>query len=252
MKQTIFASDLDNTLIFSHKHALDTDLCVEYLDGKPQGYLPPAAPAILEKLMENALFIPVTSRSVEQYLRIRFPPRCRPRYGAAANGGILLEDGAVDQAWRQQSLELVRPWRQALEEILADLEERSQARRFRMVDELFVFAACDEPRQALALQAELRDRTPLDVEVTGRKVYCFPPSINKGAAVDRLRARFGAQRVVCAGDSPIDRPMLERADVAIVPHEQLAQGLPCREKAVCGPGERFYEFVLRQAAAWVR
>ena len=37
MKQTIFASDLDNTLIFSYKHALATDLCVEYLDGKTQG-----------------------------------------------------------------------------------------------------------------------------------------------------------------------------------------------------------------------
>ena len=73
--------------------------------------------------------------------------------------------------------------------------------------------------------------------------------MHKGAAVDRLRARFGAERVICAGDSPIDRPMLERADAAIVPHGQLAQGLPCREVAVCGPEERFYEFVLRQAAA---
>ena len=114
MKQTIFASDLDNTLIFSYKHALDSDLCVEYLDGKPQGYLPPTAPAMLEELMEKALFIPVTSRSVEQYLRIQFPLRCRPRYGAAANGGILLDGGAVDLAWRQESLELVRPWRQAV------------------------------------------------------------------------------------------------------------------------------------------
>ena len=249
MKQTIFASDLDNTLIFSYKHALDTDLCVEYLDGKPQGYLPPTAPAMLEELMEKALFIPVTSRSVEQYLRIQFPLRCRPRYGAAANGGILLDGGAVDQVWRQESLELVRPWRQAMEEVLAAMEEQPQAKRFRMVDELFVFAACDDPQEALTLREKLRNRTPLDVEVTGRKVYCFPPSMHKGAAVDRLRARFGAERVICAGDSPIDRPMLERADVAIVPHGQLAQGLPCPERAVCGPGERFYEFVLRQAAA---
>ena len=93
MKQTIFASDLDNTLIFSYKHALDTDLSVEYLDGKPQGYLPPTAPAMLEELMENALFIPVTSRSVEQYLRIQFPLRCRPRYGAGANRGIPVGGG---------------------------------------------------------------------------------------------------------------------------------------------------------------
>ena len=249
MKQTIFASDLDNTLIFSYKHALDTDLCVEYLDGKPQGYLPPTAPAMLEELMEKALFTPLPTPWVDHYWRIHSPPGCRPWCGAPANGGILLDGGEVDQAWRQESLELVRPWRQAMEEVLAALGKQPQARRFRMVDELFVFAACDDSQQALTLRERLRDRTPLDVEVTGRKVYCFPPSMNKGAAVDRLRARFGAERVICAGDSPIDRPMLERADVAIVPHGQLAQSLPCRETVVCGPEERFYEFVLRQAAA---
>ena len=63
MKQTIFASDLDNTLIFSAKHALDTDLCVEYLDGKPQGYLPPPAPAMLEELMEKTI---LAMRSCEE------------------------------------------------------------------------------------------------------------------------------------------------------------------------------------------
>ena len=33
----LFASDLDNTLLFSHKHAQAGDVCVEYLDGKAQG-----------------------------------------------------------------------------------------------------------------------------------------------------------------------------------------------------------------------
>ena len=33
----LFASDLDNTLLFSHQHAQAGDVCVEYLDGKAQG-----------------------------------------------------------------------------------------------------------------------------------------------------------------------------------------------------------------------
>ena len=32
----LFASDLDNTLLFSHKHARAGDVCVEYLDGKAE------------------------------------------------------------------------------------------------------------------------------------------------------------------------------------------------------------------------
>lgn len=251
MGRTIFASDLDNTLLFSHKHALDDDLCVEYLDGKPQGYLPPGAPACLEALMARALFIPVTSRSVEQYRRICFPRRCRPQYAVTTNGGLLLADGEIDPDWRRDSLRAIRPWRAALEEMLAALEERCPAGRFRLVDGMFAFAACGDPLEARALQARLAGDTGLDVAVSGRKVYCFPPPLNKGAAVRRLRQRFGAERVICAGDSPIDRPMLEQADVAIVPREDLAAGLPRRRRLLCGPEERFSEFVLRQAAAQV-
>lgn len=249
MEQTIFASDLDNTLLFSKKHALDTDLCVEYLEGEPQGYLPPTAPACLEGLMTRALFIPITSRSVEQYRRIQFPVQCRPRYAVVANGGLLLTDGEIDQSWQKVSIQAVQPWRGAMEEMLSALERQSQARRFRMVDDMFVFAACDNPEEAQTLRERLAGSTALDVAVTGRKVYFFPPPLNKGAAVRRLRQRFGVGRVICAGDSLIDRPMLEQADVAIVPQKDLAAGLPCRETVVCGPGERFYEFVLRQAAA---
>ena len=34
MGGVLFASDLDNTLLFSHRHRQDTDRCVEYLEGK--------------------------------------------------------------------------------------------------------------------------------------------------------------------------------------------------------------------------
>ena len=39
----LFASDLDNTLLFSHQHAQAGDVCVEYLDGKAQGFFRPAS-----------------------------------------------------------------------------------------------------------------------------------------------------------------------------------------------------------------
>lgn len=249
MERIAFASDLDNTLLFSRKHALDTDLCVELLDGAPQGYLTRETPRYLARIMAGGLFIPVTSRSVEQYRRIQFPAVCRPRYAVTTNGAVLLADGEPDRQWLLESEEAVRPWRTALEETLAALEAQPLARRCRIVDGMFTFAACDTPEDARNLRGLLLDAAPLAGEVSGRKLYFFPPPVSKGAAITRLRARFGLEWVICAGDSSIDLPMLRQADVALVPRRDLMGDRPCRETVVCGPSERFYDFVLREAAA---
>ena len=37
MGKMLFASDLDNTLLFSRRHSRPGDVCVEMLDGKEQG-----------------------------------------------------------------------------------------------------------------------------------------------------------------------------------------------------------------------
>ena len=251
MQRTIFASDLDNTLLFSKKHAMETDICVEFLEGKPQGYLTKQTPQYLEQIMRRALFIPVTSRSLEQYRRIQFPPACRPRYAVTTNGAILLIDGEIDRQWYEDSLEAVSPWKEALEKALQALNACPQAKRYRMVDEMFVFAACEQPRDALALYDLLRNTTPLDIGVSGRKIYFFPPPINKGAVIPKLRKRFGADRIICAGDSSIDIPMLQQADFSIVPDRDLMKGLSCPEKVVWETAGRFYDFVLKEVTRYV-
>lgn len=252
MRRIVFASDLDNTLLFSRKYALETDLCVEYLEGKPQGYLTQDAPRYLEQIMQRALFVPVTSRSMEQYRRIQFPAPCCPRYAVTTNGAILLVDGEMDRQWHQESLEAVLPWKDALEQMLQALRRQPLARRCRLVDDMFAFAACDTPQDALELQALLRGTTPLAIELTGRKVYFFPPPINKGAAIPKLRRRFQADQIICAGDSPIDVPMLRQADIAFVPDQGLMRGLPCGKQVVWKKSERFYDFVLRETVQCIR
>lgn len=251
MGTILFASDLDNTLLFSQKHALAGDVCVEWLNGAPQGYLTGDTPSRLAAIMEKALFVPVTSRSVVQYLRIQFPDCCRPRYAVTTNGAILLENGEIDRQWQAQSQETVQPWQGAMAQLLGSLEALPEAGRFGMVDGMYVFSACDGPEQAQALKSRLEGDTPLTVEVTGRKVYFFPPPLSKGAAIPKLRRRFQAGLVICAGDSPIDGPMLEQGDVAIAPNQALLAGLTCREKRVCAPQTRFYDFVLREAARYI-
>lgn len=251
MQKTIFASDLDNTLLFSWKHAVDTDLCVEFLEGEPQGYLTKDTPQRLVRIMERALFVPVTSRSIEQYLRIQFPEACRPKYAVTSNGGVLLVDGEADQKWLAESARAVAPWSAAVQEALEALEQQPQAKRCRVVDEMYAYAACETPRDALELVGAMEGRTPLNIEQSGRKTYFFPPPINKGEAVRRLRRYFQAERVICAGDSAIDVPMLGQADLAIVPDAELAGEILQTETAICGAADRFYDFVLMETARYL-
>lgn len=251
MEKTIFASDLDNTLLFSWKHAGDTDVCVELLNGQPQGYLTGETPGRLARLMDRALFVPVTSRSVVQYLRIQFPEACRPKYAVTSNGGVLLIDGQADSQWLAESREAVAPWREAIEETMAALEAAPWDKRCRVVDEMYAFAACDTPEDTRALAGAMEGRTALKMEVSGRKAYFFPPPVNKGEAVRRLRARFGVERVICAGDTAMDVPMLETADLAIAPEEALVRGIAPERTAVWGASGRFYDFVLREASRYL-
>ena len=250
MEKILFASDLDNTLMFSHKYRGETDQCVEWLDGREQGFCTRRSLELLALVGQRTLFVPVTSRSVEQYRRIRWPSPCLPRYAVTSNGGVLLEGDREDLAWRAGSEELTAPWREELAELEARLGEVPIPKRFRMVDGLYLFAACDDQESARQLGDLFEGRTTVDVAVSGRKVYFFPPPLNKGEALRRLQERFQPDRTVCAGDSVIDVPMLRAADRAIVPGEDLMEEGPNRlVHSGAGP---FPDFVLESVLNFTR
>lgn len=244
----LFASDLDNTLLFSHKHRKPSDICVEYLDGKEQGFFTKTVVERLGSIHNSLLFIPVTSRSIDQYKRIQFPKEGIPQYAVTTNGAILLVNGEVDARWHDISRAAVEPWQQQLQETHGLLAHIPQAKRFRIVDEMYLFTACDTPAEAEAVARATRGKTLLDVAVSGRKVYFFPPPINKGQALTRLKERFAPECTISAGDTPIDLPMLEGADWAIVPDAALGDQLsPGHQKKVWDGVGSFSDYVVHWA-----
>ena len=228
--KAVVALDLDQTLIYSERSALRpftaTDVWVEDYEGKPLSFMTGAAHVALAELAKQHVVVPVTTRTPEQFGRVRLPVPLP--WALCANGGVLLVDGQRDSGWDEQV-------RHGLNQVLAAGSVRGWldpvagagwVRSVRQVEELFVYLVATS-RAAIPpfWLEELRARASEHgwaVSVQGRKVYLVPDGVLcKGAAARALAERLGA-RLLAAGDSLLDTALLQVADVAIRPaHGEL-------------------------------
>lgn len=244
MEKFLFASDLDNTLIFSYKHRKENDVCVEYLDGIEQSFMTPLGIELLSAVTRHSRLVPITSRSIAQYQRIHLPGIPAPEYALTTNGAILLKNGKIDRKWQEESFRMIAPWMEEMERMLPVLASIEEVLRYRIIDEMYLFAICDDASKAQKVKTMLEHETTLPIEITGRKVYFFPPSLSKGMALKRLRQLLLPDTVIAAGDSPIDLSMLQEADIAFLPQSiwQFADGL--ERCFIWNQENEFSEFVL--------
>lgn len=215
----LFVSDLDNTLIYSYKHDIGPNaVCAEVYEGRQVSFMTARSRAMLDEVNRRMHFVPVTTRSVQQYRRIVFADGWSPALALAANGGVLLVDGQPDPAWYAASQAQIAPAEPALRHAEAVLErDPDRTLDVRRVDGLFVFTkSADVPATLARLRAVL-DLTHVDLFENGVKVYVVPRVLDKGRGVRRLRARFPTAQVFAAGDSLFDLPLLEAADMAFYP-----------------------------------
>ncbi|ROP66702.1 HAD family hydrolase [Curtobacterium sp. PhB115] len=227
--------DLDRTLVYSAA-ALLLDgpdesapalVVTEVYQHAPLSYMTRVAETALAGLASRATVVPVTTRTVAQYRRIRLP---LPTEGWAVttNGAVLLHDDRPDDAWtaslRAEIDATSAPLAAAEELFLAQLPTAALLRNHRAED-LFVYAVVDRaalPDDALADLAAALGALGWTVSLQGRKLYAVPVAIRKERALAAVAERVGATLTVAAGDSLLDRDMLAAADVAIRPaHGEL-------------------------------
>lgn len=215
---TLFCCDLDNTLIYSYKHDIGEDkIPVERYQDRDISYTTPKTMEYLQKILEKTLFVPTTTRSLTQYERIQLPIP-QPQYALVANGGILLKNGVIDEDWLEESKKFIEIAIPTLEQGMKLLEnDPHRSFDLRWVDDLFVFTKSDNPDATILHLQEQLDLSLVDVHQNGAKVYIVPKSIQKGATVKRLKEKFNATSLICAGDSLFDVPMLLESDVAFAP-----------------------------------
>jgi hydroxymethylpyrimidine pyrophosphatase-like HAD family hydrolase len=240
----LVATDLDRTLIYS-RGAVEAGggtvhelVAVERHEGKDASWMTPAAAAALARLHERALVVPVTTRTPEQWQRIRLPGR-PPRFAITANGGILLVDGRIDRSWDATvaaELAQVTPMREIWEHASRVCRPEWTV-KLRNARGLFCYAVLHRKRVPPGFVAEAAawaaDRG-WQLSLQGRKLYWVPRSLTKSAAVAEVAGRTGVAGTVAAGDSLLDADLLEAADRGIVARhgELVASGWTCATVSV--------------------
>lgn len=212
----VFHSDLDNTLIYSYKHEIGPEKrCVEIYQGREISYMTNRSWELLKQVQERTLFVPTTTRTIEQYQRIQLG-RKPPEYALVCNGGILLHNGEMDKDWYEESREMAVNCQADLYQAEKLLEtDKNVIFEVRNIEQLFVFTKSAEPKQTVCRLQEQLEGSQMDIFSNGMKVYAVPRKLSKGEAVRRFRRKVGNERIVAAGDSKFDISMLEEADIAL-------------------------------------
>lgn len=225
----IYASDLDRTLIYS-LGAIGVPentpglIPAEIIEGKTRSYISQQALNQLMDLNTRIIFIPVTTRTIQQYKRINlFQETVIPDYAVTSNGGNILIGGVVDKEWRESIGRLVARHSAGAEEV------RSYIKAVLREDWIISENYCDDLFYSFMVY---RDQLPLDeitnlsdrlynlgwrVSLQGRKLYAVPAAVNKSDAILHLRRTVRSEPMVASGDSLLDKSLLESADYAIAP-----------------------------------
>lgn len=231
--------DLDNTLIHSYKHYQEGDVCVEWLNGHPQSFMTPRAYKLFSQRSNYLQMIPVTTRSIEQYQRIQWPHNWKPQNALVSNGGILLHENQIDLSWQKVSKDRVYIYQKTLLNLLEKIKKTDGFSVCRMVDDLFLFAKQEKESAKISCPSDLK------FFQIGQKIYYFPPGLDKGTAVLRFQKRENIKHIFCAGDSAMDISMLQIADIAFVPDQQMAENLIEKlHVKICPVDQNFGEFIL--------
>ena len=154
--------------------------------GKEQGFMTPRTAELLRAVKALADIVPVTTRSIEQYHRICWPAGCTPEYAVVANGAVLLKNGEIEESWRRASEPVIAPYMEELRSLLPEFSNEERFPRCRVVNDAYLFVYCGKGVDPADCVHAYKSCSGLNIVNSGKKVYFFPPRINKGDALRRL------------------------------------------------------------------
>lgn len=230
----IFATDLDGTIIFSKRMFIDVPADTKLVPVERKGeeeisFMTEKSIWFLKAISQHMTFIPVTTRTLEQYKRIDiFQNDILPEFAVICNGAEILVRGEPDGEWKVNVERNLKELPVCCSEVyneFSGIMNQSWVESSRLIDDLFWMFIIDKnsiPHVELGAYKQWAGENGWSVSVQGRKLYIIPQCINKWDALQYISNRMGDMKIVSAGDSLLDYPMLINSDVAFVPpHGEL-------------------------------
>lgn len=232
----IVASDLDRTLLYS-KRALNELGClpqiplvpVEKKDGNWVAFMTEGAINALSNICKNHLFIPITTRTTEQFKRIElFNLGNIPlTYAITLNGAEILYQGQPLHEWTEYMSNKIQ--KESISQMILLSFLNNEGFHFdgqlRQVKNLFFYYILNKPLSP-RVKAALNNfvaKYGWRISLQGRKLYFIPKVISKGAALEFICMREEMEAFAGAGDSLLDMDFLQNCRFQFVPrHGELA------------------------------
>ncbi|MBZ9534221.1 hypothetical protein KGR20_08080 [Cytobacillus oceanisediminis] len=228
----LFASDLDRTLIYSKRalNEMETPwnpqmIGVEEKNGEHVSFMTKESYHLLKEIAAKQLFVPVTTRTYQQYKRIFIMEKEIPvTYCVTSNGARIHYQGVVLKDWDETIQQRLKADCCEKEEILEKLQQYALDGELKIADNLFFYYVLN----AKIDQDNKKEITKLasdhgwNISLQGRKLYFMPSPICKGKAISYIKEREGAEQTIGAGDSLLDSPFLNVCQTAYIPcHGEL-------------------------------
>jgi hypothetical protein len=211
----VLHTDLDNTLIYRDVETSDVNrVCVEQYRGKPFSFMTAESVRLVQELTDSNLvtIVPITTRNIEQYKRIEL--RNMP-IALVANGGVLLQNGEVDKSWYAESIDYAQSCVYEFRRVTKIIPNAV------LVENLYLFAKVIDSESVVGQLKKVLDLSKVSVYNLKSKIYVVPKQLEKGAAIERLKARLSRTITLAAGDCIIDESMFGAADISFTATPEL-------------------------------
>ena len=219
-------SDLDRSIIYSNKFIGNLDKktyeCIEFIDEKEISYISFKTIELMKELTKKNLFIPTTTRTIEQFQRINFSKYdINFPYAITNNGGCILKNNEIMIEWEEK----VKEFREKSEDIKAMIEifqpylEVKGVTKFRVAEDLFFYIVVDFNEfefKYLENFINILSSKKWSYYISGRKIYFLPEKITKENAIKFLCEKLDIKEFAVIGDSKMDVGMLNLTDSAYI------------------------------------
>lgn len=222
-RKLLYASDLDRTLIFSKRfideHPTDAKYsATECIGPRIISYMADEVREELHKIrdIDNVLFVPVTTRSIEEYNRVSLG--FIPEYAIVANGAVILHNGEPMKEWADYIRKGIN--KMDILDIISDIKDCLESVSYepKLIDGSYIFFKTDdEVKYDDEIGVLINDYPDWQFTRQSKKCYAIPKHFSKQIALRWLWHELNQPYIVASGDSELDLPMLTLADRAIIP-----------------------------------